>query len=176
MIKFTSKAQEQVKEFQLAFDHPASEVPKAMDVKRALNRSIWTGEEIVEYIHASCENAEQFEFVFELFIEGLREAYVKSSSQEFPQNERERVVAQADALTDQLYFTYGSAVEIGVDIQPVLDIVQAANMSKLFTKEDGTKYAKYREDGKILKSPEFFSPEKLIEEEIQNQINKAMIK
>lgn len=173
---FTNKLQNHVKDFHLAFNHPVSETPKPMELERAINRSVWTGEEIVEFLHASSKDENEYDLAFSLFIQGLEKAYKKSSKVEYIQDNVERVVAQADALTDTDYFVKGSFVEIGVDEEPVFDIVQAANMSKLFTKEDGTKYAQYREDGKILKSPDFWTPESRIKEEIQRQINNSLTK
>jgi len=176
MTTFTNKLQKHVKDFHLAFDHPVSETPNPMKLERAVNRSVWTGEEIVEFLHASSKDGNEFDLAFSLFIKGLEKAYKKSSKEEYIQDDVERVVAQADALTDTDYFVKGSFVEIGVDEEPVFNIVQEANMSKLFTAEDGTKYAQYREDGKILKSPEFFTPESRIKEEIQRQINNSLTK
>lgn len=163
-----------VKDFHEAFNHPVAKEIKSLDSERALNRSVWTGEEaLVEFLHASCDNAEEFDEKFERMIEGLRKAKIKSDGMEFYTDEQERIVAQADALTDALYFIFGSFVEIGVKPFNLFKIVQMANMSKLFTDENGKKYAKYREeDGKIMKSPEFFSPEPLLHEEVLRQIER----
>src|SRR5690606_14737076 len=95
----------------------------------------------------------------------------KSLKEKYNTSDTEKLVGQVDALIDGLYFILGSLVELGLKPDSLFDIVQAANMSKLFTAEDGTKYAKYREDdGKILKSPEFFSPEPLLEAEVKRQM------
>ena len=171
-INFSNKLQNHVKDFHEAFEHPVAQRPTPMALERAVNRSIWTAEESIEFIAASCSSKEQFEASFQQFMNGLQKAYEKSLTGEFPETDEEKVVAQADALADQLYFSFGSAVEIGVDIEPVFDIVQGANMSKLFTDDNGKKYAKYREDGKVLKSPDFFSPEPLIREEVLRQLKK----
>lgn len=176
MTTFTNKLQNHVKNFHSAFNHPVSDTPNPMELERAINRSVWTGEEIVEFLHASSKDENEFDLAFSLLIQGLEKAYKKSSKVEFIQDDVERVVAQADALTDTDYFVKGSFVEIGVDEEPVFNIVQAANMSKLFTAEDGTKFAKYRDDGKILKSPDFWTPEDKIKEEIQRQINNSLTK
>ena len=176
MTHFTNKLQNHVKDFHLAFNHPISDAPKPMNLDRAINRSVWTGEEIVEFLHASSKDENEFDLAFSLFIQGLEKAYKKSSKEEYINDDVKRVVAQADALTDTDYFVKGSFVEIGVDEEPVFNIVQEANMSKLFTAEDGTKYAQYREDGKILKSPDFWTPEDKIKEEIQRQINNSLTK
>ena len=172
MGKFTNPLQNHVQAFHEAFKHPVEEKPVPITLERAINRSIWTAEECIELIAATCTSKEQFKEAYSQFLNGLESAFEKSLNSDFPENDVERVVAQADALTDQLYFSFGTAVEIGVDIEPIFNIVQSANMSKLFTDADGHKYAKYREDGKVLKSPDFFSPEPLIKEEIIRQLKK----
>ena len=42
------------------------------------------------------------------------------------------MIEQVDALTDILYFTYGSFSLLGVDPTNIFDIVHQANMGKLF--------------------------------------------
>lgn len=68
-------------------------------------------------------------------------------------NERD-IIESADALADLVYVIYGMALESGVDLDKVLAEVQASNLSKLMP--DGT--VKLREDGKVLKGPDFFPP------------------
>ena len=65
------------------------------------------------------------------------------------------MVEVADALTDILYVTYGAGHAFGINLDATFDEVQASNMSKLG--EDGNPI--YREDGKILKGPNFFEPD-----------------
>ncbi|QWW18732.1 GNAT family N-acetyltransferase [Schaalia sp. 19OD2882] len=65
------------------------------------------------------------------------------------------VVEAADALADMIYVIYGMALECGIDLDAVLAEVQASNLSKLMP--DGT--VKLREDGKVLKGPNFFPPD-----------------
>lgn len=64
------------------------------------------------------------------------------------------VVEAADALADLVYVIYGMAIESGIDLDAVLAEVQASNLSKLMP--DGS--VKLREDGKVLKGPNFFPP------------------
>jgi predicted HAD superfamily Cof-like phosphohydrolase len=59
-------------------------------------------------------------------------------------------VEMIDALADILVVTYGTAIEMGVDLEPVFREVQRSNMSK-----DGGKDA----GGKILKGPNFSPPD-----------------
>ena len=60
----------------------------------------------------------------------------------------------ADALGDLVYVVYGMAIEMGINLGAVLEEIQESNMSKLG--EDGLPI--YREDGKVLKGPNFFPP------------------
>ena len=57
----------------------------------------------------------------------------------------------AKELADLLYVVYGTAAAFGIDIDTVFNIVHASNMSKL--DEDGKPV--YREDGKVLKGPNY---------------------
>ena len=63
-------------------------------------------------------------------------------------------VETADALADLVYVIYGMALETGIDLAAVLAEVQRSNMSKLGA--DGKPV--YREDGKVLKGPDYFPP------------------
>jgi predicted HAD superfamily Cof-like phosphohydrolase len=111
-------AYEQVKQFQLAFNHPVAEKPTLMDADRAEKRMSWIKEEVQEFL------------------------------------ESENVVDQADAMIDVMYFALGTLVEMGVKPQQLMDIVQHANMSKLW--EDGKPH--YREDGKVMKPAGWVDP------------------
>jgi len=160
-----------VEEFHVKFGHPHNDSPKALEIGRITDRTTWTVEEFVaELLHASAKDRDEYLTAYYKVLAGLDKAFKEQLEKDFIQDENERIVAQADALTDGIYFAMGSAVELGVDIEPVFEIVQGANMSKLFTDEDGNKYAKYREDGKVLKSPDFYQPEEFIKAEIKKQI------
>ena len=64
------------------------------------------------------------------------------------------ILEVADALTDILYVTYGAGHAFGIDLDKCFEEVQRSNMSKLG--EDGKPI--YREDGKVLKGPNYFKP------------------
>jgi predicted HAD superfamily Cof-like phosphohydrolase len=64
------------------------------------------------------------------------------------------IVEIADALTDILYVVYGAGHAFGIDLDECYHEVHRSNMSKLG--EDGKPI--YREDGKILKGPNYFHP------------------
>jgi predicted HAD superfamily Cof-like phosphohydrolase len=58
-----------------------------------------------------------------------------------------------------IYAVYGAALTHGVDLNAVLLEVQRSNLSKLGTDENGNKIVLRREDGKILKGPDFSQPD-----------------
>lgn len=60
---------------------------------------------------------------------------------------------------DLIYAVYGAALTHGVDLNAVLLEVQRSNLSKLGTDENGNKVVLRREDGKILKGPDFSQPD-----------------
>ncbi len=66
------------------------------------------------------------------------------------------LVEVADALGDMLYILCGTILEHGLQhkIEEVFNEIQRSNMSKLG--EDGQPI--YREDGKVLKGPNYFKP------------------
>ena len=61
--------------------------------------------------------------------------------------EADEVVEQADAMIDTIYFALGTLVELGIEPEALFEIVQHANMSKLW--EDGKPH--YNADGKTIK-------------------------
>lgn len=66
------------------------------------------------------------------------------------------LVEVADALGDMLYILCGTIIEHGMQhkIEEVFSEIQRSNMSKLGA--DGKPI--YREDGKVLKGPNYFKP------------------
>lgn len=66
------------------------------------------------------------------------------------------LVEVADALGDMLYILCGTIIEHGMQhkIEEVFNEIQRSNMSKLGA--DGKPI--YREDGKVLKGPDYFKP------------------
>ena len=67
------------------------------------------------------------------------------------------IIEVADALGDMLYILCGTIIEHGLQdiIEPVFDEIQKSNMSKLG--EDGNPI--FREDGKVMKGPNYFKPD-----------------
>lgn len=66
------------------------------------------------------------------------------------------LVEVADALGDMLYILCGTIISHGFQdkIEAVFDEIQRSNMSKLGA--DGKPI--YREDGKVMKGPDYFKP------------------
>jgi NTP pyrophosphatase (non-canonical NTP hydrolase) len=64
------------------------------------------------------------------------------------------IIETADALGDMIYVIYGFAIEMGINLGAVMTEIQRSNMSKLGL--DGLPVL--REDGKILKGPNFSEP------------------
>jgi len=66
------------------------------------------------------------------------------------------LIEVADALGDMLYILCGTIIEHGLQhkIEEVFEEIQRSNMSKLG--QDGKPI--YREDGKVLKGPNYFKP------------------
>ena len=67
------------------------------------------------------------------------------------------IVEIADALGDQLYILFGTLLKHGLQykIEEVFNEIQSSNMSKL----DANGQPIYREDGKVLKGPNYFRPD-----------------
>jgi predicted HAD superfamily Cof-like phosphohydrolase len=65
------------------------------------------------------------------------------------------LIEVADALTDLLYVVYGAGHSFGVNLDKCFEEVHNSNMSKLG--EDGEPI--YREDGKVLKGPNYWAPD-----------------
>lgn len=69
--------------------------------------------------------------------------------------DEKNLVSVADALTDILYVTYGAGLAFGIDLDKCFKEVHRSNMSKLGS--DGKPI--YREDGKVLKGPNYTPPD-----------------
>ena len=87
----------------------------------------------------------------------LRFNLMKEENEEYLEAvENNDIVEIADALGDMLYILCGTILEHGLQhkIDEVFDEIQRSNMSKLG--EDGKPI--YREDGKVMKGPNYFKP------------------
>ena len=87
----------------------------------------------------------------------LRFELMKEENEEYLEAvQNNDIVEIADALGDMLYILCGTILEHGLQhkIEEVFDEIQRSNMSKLG--EDGKPI--YREDGKVMKGPNYFKP------------------
>jgi len=85
----------------------------------------------------------------------LRYALIHEELNEFVDAmKKEDLVEVADALTDLLYVVYGAGHSFGIDLDKCFEEVHNSNMSKLGA--DGKPI--YREDGKVLKGPDYWKP------------------
>ena len=93
-------------------------------------------------------SAQKLKLRFDLMDEENRE-YLEAA-------ENDDLVEVADALGDMLYILCGTILEHGMQykIEEVFNEIQRSNMSKLGA--DGKPI--YREDGKVMKGPNYFKP------------------
>ena len=88
----------------------------------------------------------------------LRYNLMKEENEEYLEAAKNNdLVEVADALGDMLYILCGTIIEHGMQekIEAVFNEIQRSNMSKLGP--DGKPI--YREDGKVLKGPNYFKPD-----------------
>ncbi|WP_306351045.1 nucleoside triphosphate pyrophosphohydrolase family protein [Flavobacterium sp. '19STA2R22 D10 B1'] len=88
----------------------------------------------------------------------LRYNLMKEENEEYLEAvQNNDVVEIADALGDMLYILCGTILEHGLQhkIEAVFEEIQRSNMSKLGA--DGKPI--YREDGKVMKGPNYFKPQ-----------------
>lgn len=87
----------------------------------------------------------------------LRYKLMREENEEYLEAaERGDMVEIADALGDMMYILSGTILKHGLQevIEEIFEEIQRSNMSKLG--EDGQPI--YREDGKVLKGPNYFKP------------------
>jgi predicted HAD superfamily Cof-like phosphohydrolase len=88
----------------------------------------------------------------------LRFDLMKEENEEYLEAvQSNNLIEIADALGDMLYILCGTIIEHGLQdkIEAVFDEIQRSNMSKL--DENGNPI--YREDGKVMKSNNYFKPD-----------------
>lgn len=168
MTQGLNKVVGQVREFHSAFGHPVADKVTPISIERATARAIWSGEEaLVEFIHQSSRDEDEFLDAYDKLLDGLDKAKEKSLSIEYPKTPMDEVVGQSDALVDAFYFLAGTFVELGIEPQALFDIVQEANMAKLGA--DGKPIVR-ESDGKIMKPEGWEPPETKLEAEILRQV------
>lgn len=159
----------QVKAFHAVMDGQTQEVAHAFDAQTAAHRADFKLEELVEFLRASVDSEEAFDEAVANLHLALDKAVEKVKGKTAPQHS---LVGQVDALIDILYFTYGSFALMGVDPQPIFEIVHAANMGKIFP--DGQAHFD-PVTHKILKPADWeekFAPEPAILKELEKQLSR----
>jgi predicted HAD superfamily Cof-like phosphohydrolase len=87
--------------------------------------------------------------------EDIQKLRVELIDEEFKELQESKSLTDiADALTDLLVVIYGAGHAYGIDLDECFKEVHRSNMSKLG--EDGKPI--YREDGKVLKGPNYSKP------------------
>lgn len=126
-----------VREFHEKFGHPIADEPTALTIDYQLMRLELIREELVELYEACGYDAK-----------AIAEATVERW-------DATDIVEVADALGDLEYVVNGFAVSAGIDLPAVVTEIHRSNMTKLG--EDGKPI--YREDGKVLKGPNYEEPQ-----------------
>lgn len=160
------------KDFHLLMDGSVNHTPRLYSITEGGNRANFKVEEIVEFLYAASQG-DHHDFTQSILNlhAAVDKAAQKVQSKPHPETP---LVGEVDALTDILYFTYGSFVLMGVDPKPFFDIVHEANMGKIFS--DGKAHFD-PQTHKILKPDHWedkFAPELAIKKELDRQIQKSL--
>ncbi len=159
---------QRVQEFHRVMDGSVPSKPSPFDLELVLNRADFKIEEIVELVYTTAGSDREYEYSMAHLHQALDRACAKTQSK--GKSGESVLVGQVDALIDLLYFTYGSFVLMGVDPEPIFDLVHEANMGKIWP--DG----KAHHDsitGKVLKPENWerdFAPEAKIKQELDRQL------
>lgn len=125
-----------------------------------------------------------FHEVFKCFIQETPNADIPDNERDLRQRllqeevdelkeaaEAKDIVGVADALADCAYILFGTAVAYGLQekLQEIFNEVHASNMSKL--DENGQPI--FREDGKVIKGPNYFKPDikAILDRDVNASIN-----
>ncbi len=143
---------EQVGEFHQAFGHPIftnsnkEVIPSADTIKLRLKLITEELEELIEACVGTDELKDKFSYIFTKLNSNIED--IKDEDVNFD------LVEVADALGDINYVVNGAAHTFNFDLDAVTTEIHRSNMSKLGP--DGKPI--YREDGKVLKGPNYFKP------------------
>lgn len=159
---------EKAQEFHAVFDPKQPSLPTAFSPETAAYRAGFKAEEIVEFLYGTANNdVVAFQKLIVELKKSVDQAVEKVQSKK--QKVTDPLVDQVDALTDLLYFTYGSFSLLGVDPTEIFAIVHEANMGKVFP--DGKPHYDPITN-KVLKPADWaakHAPEEKIKAEIKRQ-------
>jgi len=139
-----------VREFHKVFNHPINEVPTVPDAATRILRVKLQLEEVLEFARASGVRIEAYRGEDEINITAVDVDIDFGTELGVVPD----IIDVADALGDIRVVTDGANLTWGFPQQEILEEIHASNMSKLG--EDGKPI--YREDGKILKGPNYCKP------------------
>lgn len=162
---------EMASEFHRVFDDRAPQTPTPFPLQEAIFRQGFKIEEIIELLYATSNDTQDFLTAVEAMHRAIDQSKEKMLKKGHPHEETQETILtnQVDALVDLLYFVYGSFVLLGIDPEPMLEIVHQANMGKLFP--DGKPHYD-KVTHKVLKPEQWmekYAPEKKIALEIERQ-------
>lgn len=123
--------------------------------------------EMVELAQTVTTNStEAVKFVKECMGADVKQNYKPPNLQD-PEYKAMMCAEQYDAMVDAYYYMLNAACKKGVNLSNIFDVVHAANMNKRWP--DGTFHR--REDGKIIKNPDWKEPD--VKGEIKRQISEG---
>lgn len=140
-----SKLRKQVGEFHNAYDQPILTKPQVPSGDRVRLRLALIAEEFIELLAATTVG-------LGFTQPGMMDAFRKAIAQVEIQVDLPEL---ADALADLDYVIEGTRLEFGINGGPIADEVHRSNLSKLGP--DGKPVR--REDGKIMKGPNYSPPD-----------------
>jgi predicted HAD superfamily Cof-like phosphohydrolase len=152
-----------VKEFTEGTGNLCPTSPSVMSKEQTFFLSKMILDEVMEFMACVC-GPEESKSVLKSFI---------NESKDIPQEDytnddnfnSQQISDQGDALVDSYYYSLNAACKAGIDLSSIFKVVHKANMDKKDPKTG--KFIK-REDGKILKPPNWQPPD--IVAEIKRQL------
>ena len=110
---------------------------------------------VAEFMKAFGQNVEKKPKLIDLKTSTLRYTLIAEELDEFGEAiDNDDLIGIADALTDLLYVVYGAGHAYGINLDKCFKEVHSSNMSKLGSNGKPI----YREDGKVLKGPDYREP------------------
>lgn len=184
-----TNGQRQVKEFMELFGQDCPTKPKQLDEATAKLRAKLIFEEALETLtkglglSVSLKKGGQTIVIDE---DSLKEWMTDKEAITFQKQKEVDLVELADGVSDLMVVGEGTTLAAGIDAEPIHSIVCAANLSKVWRRDDlaeakrlhpaasvkdydGHFFRLVREDGKIIKSPNFKDPMEAIRAEIERQ-------
>lgn len=137
--------QELVREFHEAFGQPIVDKPTVPSKERCVLRAALTLEEQLELLVGLGDDHD----------EPIKKTVAHVCRRLLTSEQGPDIVQVADAIGDALYVLYGTAIEFGIDMGPVVKEIHAANLRKLGP--DGKPL--YDENGKVKKPEGWVGPD-----------------